>query len=215
MRIREIVDILKTTELKQIVVGEDDDFIISLLNMAIINIYAKLDILQEEQIVKLYDEKTTYRLQDNSQRVIQVYRGRFEDGNFWEISLNDTNNDSSVFTPQPYILHVPKPTTGDFISVVQTVTPPYITKENIDTVDFIIPPQLLEPIVNYCGYRAYISMNGDQQTENSSHFARFKQSMLEVQKQGLTQYSIMTNTKSLVRGFPSIVEDYNEHNEKE
>ncbi len=216
MRIREIIDVLKSTELKQIVTGEDDNLILSLLNMALIHIYSKLDILQEEQIIKLEDERTRYRLQENSQRVIQVFRGRYSsDGEFKEIPLNDINHDGSVFTPQPYILHVPKPVTGDFISVVQTVTPPYITKENIDTLNFVIPPQLLEPIVNYCGYRAYIAMNGDQQTENTSHYMRFKQSLLEVQQSGLGQYSIMTNTKAINRGFPTIREDNNEYDERQ
>ncbi len=205
MRLQEIIYILKTTELKQIIVGEDDDFIISILNMALIEIYSKLDILQEEQIIKLIDENTMYRLQDNSQRVIQVFRGRYSDGSFAEIGLNDNLDFESVYTPQPYVLHVPKPTTGEFISVIQTVTPPYITKDNIDTVDFIIPPQLAEPIVNYCGYRAYVSMNGDQNTENSSHYLRYKQSMTGVMKFGLTQFSLLTNIKQIQRGFPSSV----------
>lgn len=205
MRIAEIIYILKTVELKQIIVGEDEAQVISLLNMALIDVYSKLNILQEEQIVKLEDERTMYRLQDNSQRVIQVFRSSMVDDIVREIGINDIYDDESVFTPQPFILHVPKPTTGEFVYVIQTVTPPYITKENQDNVDLIVPPQLMESIVNYCGYRAYISMNGDEQTENSSHYKRYRRSLLDVGRYGLTQPSILTNLKQIERGFPSSV----------
>ena len=208
MRLNEIINILKTTELKQIVVGEDDEFVLSLLNMAMIEIYAKLDILQEEQIIKLQDDITRYRLQDNSQRVIQVHRGRYYDDVMEEIGINDINDNESVFTPQPYVMHVPKPATGEFLSVTQTVIPPFITKDNVSTVDIIVPPQLLECIVNYCGYRAYISMNGDQQTESSSHYNRYMRSIQEVRKNGLTQQSMLTNVKQVERGFPSSAGQY-------
>ena len=73
MRLREVYDILKNTELKQIVVGESEDQIISLMNLGLIEIYGKFAILQEEQIINITPGQTRYRLQGNSQKVLQVY----------------------------------------------------------------------------------------------------------------------------------------------
>lgn len=207
MRLQEIVDILKSTELKQIVVGEDDVQVISLLNLALIDVYAKFNILEEEQIITCVAGKTRYTLQDNSQAVKQVYFRNLntnppngEDA-YQEVPINDINCDESVFTPQPYILHIPNPTEGREYSVIQTVTPPFITTDNIAKVDFNIPPQLLEPLVNYVGYRAYKSMNGDEQSEIGSHYRAYTRSVQDVLKRGLVHYTILTNTKTTDRGF--------------
>ena len=73
MRLREVYDILKNTELKQIVVGESEDQIIALMNLGLIEIYGKFAILQEEQIIDIVHGQTRYRLHDNSQKVLQAY----------------------------------------------------------------------------------------------------------------------------------------------
>ncbi len=207
MRVKELYSILKNTELKQIVVGEDEDQVIGFMNLALIEVYGRFNILQEEQIITCEEDRTRYRLYDNSQRVLQVYMRNLNDkpldGNdsFEEVPINDINSEKSVFTPQPYVLHIPDPQIGKMYSVIQTVTPPYITKENIDTVDFIIPPQYLSPILNYAAYRAYKSMNGDEQSEIGSHYRAYMSSVKEVYKTGMYQYSILTNLKADQRGF--------------
>ena len=207
MRLKDVYDILKNTELKQIIVGEDESQIIALMNLGLIEIYGKFSILQEEQLIRVSTGITRYRLQDNSQKVLQVYYRDTQNhpmlGNdeFQEIPLNDINSDESVFTPQPYVLHIPNPTAGRVYSVVQVVTPPFITKDNIETVDLIFPPQFLDPLVNYIAYRAYKSMNGDEQTEIGTHWRAYAASCNEVYKKGLVQYTMMTNTKTTDRGF--------------
>lgn len=201
MRLQEIVDILKTTELKQIVIGENDAQIISLLNLALIDVYARLNILQEEQIVRLEAGKTRYQMQDNSQRILQIYGKPKNQDEYEEIPINDIKDERSVFTPQPFVLHVPIPEDGKVLSVMHSVSPPYVTTQNITTLDFIVPPQLMEPIVNYVGYRAYKSMDGSEQTEMATHYKAYINSIKETQKLGLVHQSIMTNTKTKDRGF--------------
>ena len=207
MRLREIYDILKDTELKQIVTGESEQAVITYMNLALIEIYGKFNILQEEQLITVIPGQTRYRLQDNSQRVLQVYMRNLKkepmlgEDAFYEVPLNDINCDDSVYTPQPYVFHVPKPDDGVVYSVMQTVTPPYITKANLDTVDFIVPPQLLEAILNYAAYRAYKSMNGDEQSEIGSHYRAYMASCNEILKKGLYNHSLMTNIKLTDRGY--------------
>ena len=207
MRVKELYDILKNTELKQIVVGESEEQVIGFMNLALIEVYGKFSILQEEQLIDIEENVTRYRLQDNSQKVLQVYMRdplvKLDKGDdrFREVGINDINDCESVFTPQPYVLHIPNPEKGRIYSVMQIVTPPYITKKNIDTVDFIIPPQYLSAILNYAAYRAYKSMNGDEQTEIGSHFRAYMSSCNEILKTGMNNYSILTNMKSKQGGF--------------
>ncbi len=207
MRLQQIVDILVSTELKQIVTGEDDAKVLSLLNLALMDVYARFAILQEEQLINVVAGKTRYRLQDNSQKILQVYL--YDDGdkhgnindNWKEVPINDINCDYSIFTPQPYVVHIPNPVEGRKYSIVQLVTPPYITASNIGTTDFTVPPQLLEPIVNYVAYRAYKSMNGDEATEIGSHYRAYENSCKNVLKRGLLNSTIITNLKLTHRGF--------------
>jgi hypothetical protein len=209
MRVKEVYDILKNTELKQIVVGEDENQVLSLLNLAFIEVYGKFNILQEEQLITVVPGKTRYRLQDNSQAVLQVFMRNKKkdpllgDDGFKEVPINDINNAESVFTPQPYVLHIPNPEDGRVYSVVQTVTPPYITKDNINTIDFIVPPQYLDVILSYAAYRAYKSMNGDEQSEIGSHYRAYMGACKEIYRKGLVNHSILTNEKALDRGFPA------------
>ena len=207
MRLKDLFNILKNTELKQIVVGEDDQQVIDLLNLSLIEVYGKFNILVEEYLLSTTDGITRYRLQDNSQRVLQVYfksmdkRIAGEDDSFTEVPLNDINCNDSVFTPQPYVLHIPNARTGDVYSVLQTVVPPLVTKDNIDTVDIIIPPQFIDPIMFYAAYRAYKSMNGDEQTEVGTHWRSYKASCDEVYRKGMMNYTMLTNTKLTDRGY--------------
>jgi len=214
MRLQEILEIIKNTELKQIIVGEDNDQVLSLLNLALIDIYGRFDILQEEQLITMHENQTRYRLLDKSQRLLRVIGKWYKNQDFAEeLPINDINDSRSVFTPTPYVLHVPNPIDGEILSCIVSVTPPYITKQNIDTIDFIIPPQLLECITSYMGYRAYLSVNGDNQYEHTSLYQRYQRACNDVRLRGLVHFSIMTNEKALHSGFPTAIGDARTENE--
>jgi len=207
MRLNTIVHLAKTTELKQIIVGEDDEQILSLLNLALIEVYAKFAILQEEHTINIEEGRTRYRLPPNVQKVLQAYVRNIikdplngEDG-FEEIPLNDINSDKSIFTPQPYLLHIPNPDLGKIYSIMTIVAPPCITKENIDTIEFFVPEQYVDPILHYMAYRAYKSMNGDQQTEIGTHLQAYMSACDEVYRKGLAHTPMMTNIKLTDRGW--------------
>ena len=198
MRLEEILTIAKDTDLKQIIVGEQPDQVMSLLNLALIDVYGRFDLIQEEQIIKLENDKTRYPLLAESQRVLSIYD---DDGEL--VPVNDNNDTDSVFMPTPFLLHVTEPETGKTLSLIHSITPPFITSSNISTVDFIVPPALLEPIVAYMAYRAYLSMNGDAQTENVSQYKRYDRAVNDVYKRGLVGQHVITNLKGKDRGFPS------------
>ena len=73
MRLSEIVEIAMNSDLKQIVVGEDKKQVISLLNLALIEVYGRFDLIQEEQLLHMEPGRTRYLLQDNMQRIIAAY----------------------------------------------------------------------------------------------------------------------------------------------
>lgn len=202
MRLQQILDLAQQSELKQIIIGEDYAQTLALLNLALIDVYGQFNVLEEEQLITLEENKSRYALDDNNVRVTMVYRKlNPDDDTATSIPINDINNSDSVFTPTPYILHVPNPVQGEIISVIYSVAPPYITEENILSIDFHVPPQFLEPILSYIGYLAYKSMNGDQQTENAARYQNYLRSSDDVRKRGHLNYSIQTNTKTKERGY--------------
>ena len=207
MRLRQIFDILKNTELKQIVEGEDDNKIVSFMNLAVVEVYSKFNILQEEQIIYVVPDQTRYKLPDNTLKVLQAYYRNTKtepllgDDAFTQVPINDINCDESIFTPQPYTLHIPNPKDGRIYSLILVVEPPWITLENIDTLDFFIPQQYLEPILAFAAYRAYKSMNGDMKTEIGSHLQNYMRACNEVYHKGMATTPIITNTKLTERGY--------------
>ena len=208
MRLRQIFDILKNTELKQIVVGEDDDQVLSLLNLALIEVYGKFAILQEEQVIDCQDGKTRYVLQDNAQKILQAYFRNLVvhplngEDSYREVPINDINNDESIFLPEPYTVHIPNAKAGRQYLLILVVTPPYVTKSNIDTLDFNVPPQFLMPIANFAAYRAYKSMNAGADQETWVHWKAYQESCKDVYRNGLMQTQTLTNMKAADRGFP-------------
>ena len=207
MRLSEIVHIAKITELKQIVVGEDEDQVIGLLNLALIEVYGRLNLIQEEQIIPVHSGQTRYLLQDNSLRLISVFT---QDGD--ELPVNDPNDNRSIYNPTPFELHVTEPHMrgGDEspydkpltrMSVLMSTTPPYVTKANIDILDLVVPTWALESILSYMAYRAFLSMNGDQQSEAGSQAARYEKSIKDIYNRGFLNQGVLTNLKSEAGGF--------------
>ena len=206
MRLQEIIHIAKITELKQIVVGEDEDQVIGLLNLALIEVYGRLNLIQEEQIIHVLNGVSRYSLQENILRMISVFS---QDGE--EIPVNDPNDPRSIYHPTPFELHVPEPAVFNAesiykkpltrLSILMSTTPPYVTKENVDSLDLIVPTWALEAILSYMAYRAFLSMNGDQQSEAGSQAARYEKSIKDIYKNGFLNQGVLTNLKAEIQGF--------------
>ncbi len=191
--VQEIIDIAKYGELRQLSMKDDAEAMMSYISLGVNEIYKRFPINTQEQMVDLVTNTTTYRLAPDCMYVLAAYD---EDG--VELSINDETDEFSILTPSFNTIQVPTPETGLSISIIYAASHPKITSVN-DGVN--LPPQFLEALLHYIGYRAHGSMDGLINTENNTHYMRFEASCSKIKTLGLITHDNNASTKFEDKGF--------------
>jgi len=211
MTAQDVINLAKNAELKQLAIKDDDLAVLGYLNLGLLELYKRFPLEEAEAIVTLQDGKTLYKLDGIDQNVEMapgkdllviagVYTTVVEGGVTWvvELTINDENDMTGVTTPSYNSLEVPAVKTGAILSVIYRVAPKFLTS----LTDIVpMPPQLLEALLNYIGYRAHGSVNGELKTENQSHYVRFENSIKHVILDGLIPTDDLLSKKLYDRGF--------------
>lgn len=119
-----------------------------------------------------------------------------------QMSLNDSGRLSSLFTPQPTVLQVPRPIQGVSLSVNYQAAHPQLALDDEEQ-EIVLPPSLHGALTAYVAYKVFSSMG----TEGSGAKAQEHQSMYEaicheVADMDLVNASISTtNTRFEQRGW--------------
>ena len=206
MTAKEVIELAKNGELKQLSVKADDNAILGYLNMGVLELYKRFALSEEEAVIWLVRGKTQYKLDgtdedvsmDPSKELLLITRAFDEQGDPIEINNPDHEDILGIITPAYNIVEVPYLRQDEYISIIYRVTPKFIT--SLDE-QVPIPPQLLEALLNYIGYRGHGSVNGELKTENQSHYARFDNSCKRVLLEGLIQTELLPSTKLEKKGF--------------
>ena len=203
-----IIDLAKNAELKQLAIKDDDIAVLGFINLGMLELYKRFPLEEAEAIITLRDGKTTYKL-DGTDEDVELEAGKDvlvivaayttdKDGKVIEMPINDEDNLLGINTPSYNTIEVPSTAEGALISIIYRVAPTFIisTSDNVP-----IPPQLLEALLNYIGYRGHGSVNGDLKTENQSHYVRFDNSCKRVLLEGLIPTDDLMSKKLYDRGF--------------
>lgn len=122
--------------------------------------------------------------------------------------LNDTGNPVSLFTPQPNILQVPCPVTGEALCVIYQAShsklddridgPKNLLDQSID-----LPAYLKNPLQLYVAHKVFSHMNGQENVAKSQEYlASFETACLEVEDRDLVNQTFhTTHNKFKQRGF--------------
>lgn len=191
--VQDIINIAKYGELQQLEVKNDPEAIMTYINLGLIEIYKRFNIDVKEQLVDLKDNVTMYKLNSDCMQVVEVY-----DELGKEVPLNDETNVLSVMTPSYNLIQVPMPETGATLAVMYYANHSKVTNVN-DGVN--IPPQLLEALLHYIGYRGHGSMDSLINTENNTHYMRFEASCAKVKSLGMLTKDNILNTNFEDKGF--------------
>ena len=187
MTIADVVNQLKYGELQSIAAKDDNIAITSYINLAVVALYGEFNLKSSEVLIDLLDNVTEYQLPDDVMNITAVYN---EIG--VELPLDDETNILSVYQPSYDTLQHPYPVTGNTISVIYAVAPVFLIY--VDTASLTlrvpIPPQLLEPLLHYIGYRAHGAMNGEIKAENNTHYIRYIASVKRIKDLGLVKNHI-------------------------
>jgi len=217
MTAQDVINLAKNAELKQLAIKNDELAVLGYLNLGLLELYKRFPLEEAEAIITLRDGKTRYKLDGTDADVAMtagkdllaiagVYTTALSSHidmygystKVIPMSINDEDDPAGVNTPSFNTLEVPAVATGALISVIYRVAPTFLTA----LTDIVpMPPQLLEALLNYIGYRGHGSINGELKTENQSHYVRFENSVKRVILDGLIPTDDLISKKLFHRGF--------------
>jgi len=187
MTLGDVVTQSKYGELHSLAIKNDNIAITSYVNLALQALYNRFMLKVSEQIIPMKDNIVEYTLNDDVMTIEGIY-----DENGDEFALDDDTNLFSILQVDFETIQVPNPSTGATLSVIYKASPKILTYVDESSLNsrIPIPPQLLEPLLHYIGYRAHGSVHGDIKAENNTHYMRFIASCNEIEKLGLIRRAI-------------------------
>ena len=204
MLVSDVITDAKYGELRNLAVKDDDIAVISFINSAMIALYDRFKLKTKEQVIAMQDNVVEYDLNDDAMTVLAVY-----DENGDEFSINDETNLFGVFLPSYGTIQVANPNAGANLGVVYLASPVRLT----DVSEVVrIPPQLLEPMLHYIGYRAHGSVDGSIQAENNTHLMRYEAKCKSVEASGSIRKDVVPGHINMQEGISEIDITYQEEN---
>ena len=203
MTIRQVIDLAKSSELTGLPVASKDETVLGFINLGVLELYKRFTLKVEEWLVALEDDKSYYTAPEDFMWIIAAY-GEVGSDSIEQVNIlpvNEEDNPLSINTVGWNKIQVPLSVTGAYISVIYAATPEHYSITDTDkTID--IPPQMMEALLAYIGWRANSTIDTGVQTEDSVWYRRFEDSCSRVEIKGFTNANdmIMTNRLSL-RGF--------------
>tara|TARA_B110000908_G_scaffold101879_1_gene120089 strand:+ start:3963 stop:4580 length:618 start_codon:yes stop_codon:yes gene_type:complete len=204
MLVSQIIDLASSSELRQLSVRTDTSAVIGFINLGMLELHKRFTLKAEEAIITMKTGKTLYTLDGSDTSVDMRNAENFliaiecydELGKL--LPINDEKNALGVMTPSYNTIEIPTVVNGSKISVIYRSSVPFATAL---TDNVALPPQLLESLLHYVGYRGNSTVSADIKAENNTHYMRFDQSCQRVMNQGLILSDDMESYKFDQRGF--------------
>ncbi|UNI71519.1 hypothetical protein [Burkholderia phage vB_BpP_HN01] len=204
-----------------------DDFkpkVVRHLNDALLRLYSRFALKESNLVIELHDHITNYHLKskfaesqwetsgqdflyikdltrepftDDIIRILSVYNN-FGD----QIPLNDDTQPESVFSPQGALLQVPRPVSGQALSLVYQAKHPILYWDRDETEQEIeIPDVLEEALLAYVAHKLYSNKNTQEaQGIAQSHIAMYEAICQDVIDKDLVSTSSSTTNIRFNKG---------------
>ena len=203
MTIRQVIDLAKASELTGLPAASKDEIVLGFINLGVLELYKRFTLKVEEWIVALEDGQSYYTAPEDFMWIIAAY-GEVGSDSVEQVNIlpvNEEDNPLSINTVGWNKIQVPLSVTGAYISVTYAATPKHYSIADIDdTID--IPPQMVEALLAYIGWRANSTIDTGVQTEDTVWYNRFENSCNRLLVQGFVNANDMIMTDRLSkRGF--------------
>lgn len=176
MKLQEVVDIARYSELASIAIKDNTAAIISFVNLGMIELYTRFPIKIEEFRVDLVEGDAAYPLPSNYMYATAAYMENPEPDKYdlVPIAINEDEEELSIFFPDWNTVQVPSTISelSPYITMLYVAKPATLTIDDLDT-EIYLPDTLVDALVSYIGYRAYLGLRSDGQSENNAHWLRF------------------------------------------
>lgn len=205
------------------ITAEAQPRLITFANDGLLKLYSKFVLSEKEILLEMVDNITNYHLltrfaesncdEENHdpryikdiadpflEDVIKVLEVYGQDGK--PRTLNDAEDPLSVFTPNPIMLQVPKPSPGEMLSLVYQAR--HVPLEHgVLGAEIYLPVVLEGALVSFIASEIYSNMNGPENSaKGNDHLMRYEAACVDVLAKDLVNSSrSTTNIKFNDRGF--------------
>jgi len=214
MTIQQLIDMAKQGELKNLAVANDTNAILGFLNLGLIELYKRFPIDLNEVVITLGEDGDVdnpytlisdelYEMPSDFMWLTSAYGEAPEYSNETVVDLpvNEEDDPLSVNMVSWNTLQIPLTTDGAYVGVIYTASPAVYTDTDLaETLP--IPPQMVEALLHYIGYRAHNAVTGEISSENTTHYTRFEASCSRIEQKGMiTVDDISMDSRVSDRGF--------------
>ena len=203
MTVRQVIDLAKASELTGLPAASKDETVLGFINLGVLELYKRFTLSVEEWIIALEDGKSYYTAPEDFMWIIAAY-GEVGMDSVQEVNVlpvNEEDNPLSINTVGWNKVQVPLSVTGAYVSIIYAATPEVYGISDMDkTVN--IPPQMVEALLAYIGWRANSTIDTGIQTEDTVWYNRFESSCSRLEVKGFINANdvVMTNRLNM-RGF--------------
>ena len=203
MTVRQVIDLAKASELTGLPAASKDETVLGFINLGILELYKRFTLSVEEWIIALEDGQSYYTAPEDFMWIIAAY-GEVGMDSVQEVNVlpvNEEDNPLSINTVGWNKVQVPLSVTGAYVSIIYAATPEVYSITDMDkTVN--IPPQMIEALLAYIGWRANSTIDTGIQTEDTVWYNRFESSCSRLEVKGFINANDMIMTNRLnMRGF--------------
>lgn len=203
MTVRQVIDLAKASELTGLPAASKDETVLGFINLGVLELYKRFTLSVEEWIIALEDGQSYYTAPEDFMWIIAAY-GEVGMDSVQEVNVlpvNEEDNPLSINTVGWNKVQVPLSVTGAYVSIIYAATPEVYSVTDMDkTVN--IPPQMIEALLAYIGWRANSTIDTGIQTEDTVWYNRFESSCSRLEVKGFINANDMVMTNRLnMRGF--------------
>ena len=193
----------KVGELNGLPVASKDDVIVGYLNLGILELHKRFQLKLEEAVIPLVDGVDIYSMPTDFMWLVAAY-GEVDIRSTEVVNIlpvNEEDNPLSINTVGWNKIQVPVSVDGAYISIIYVASPDLYDVNHLDAV-VDIPPQMIEALLAYMGYRANAAIDTGVQTEDSVYYMRFEHSCDKLREYSMFNSDDMFMSKRLsTRGF--------------
>ena len=203
MTVRQVIDLAKASELTGLPAASKDETVLGFINLGVLELYKRFTLSVEEWIIALEDGQSYYTAPEDFMWIIAAY-GEVGMDSVQEVNVlpvNEEDNPLSINTVGWNKVQIPLSVTGAYVSIIYAATPEVYSVTDMDkTVN--IPPQMVEALLAYIGWRANSTIDTGIQTEDTVWYNRFESSCSRLEVKGFINANdvVMTNRLNM-RGF--------------
>lgn len=196
MTVQEVINMAKFGELRNLKLGtHEPEAIVSYINLGLLELYKRFPLSVKEEIIELtYSPNNEYSLPSDFMWLVAAFGEVPENQSnvrTQELSINNENDPMSVNMVGWNKIQVPVTLEGSYISLIYAAAPDVTQRVILSeddtylTQNIALPPQLIEPLLFYIGYRAHGAMDGNIQSESNTHYMRFDKSCEKIKTEGM------------------------------